>query len=195
MDYQDQLEKEKIDAKNSVEEYVYNMRDKIEYSLREYITDEDRSKFLEQLSATEEWLYDEGEDQAKKVYVNRLKVSTSIPSPLVGYCCTCILMSCLSLPTVQLGLIDCLVPPPLVHSLLLLPSSPPSSLFLLPSPPSQELQKLGDAVEQREREWTERPVAFNELGAAIIHFEKILEQYAAGVRSPLTSVVTSFPKH
>ena len=27
----------------------------------------------------------------------------------------------------------------------------------------------------------ERPAAFNELGATVIHYEKILEQYAAGV--------------
>ena len=29
MNYQDQLEKQKIDAKNAVEEYVYSMRDKV----------------------------------------------------------------------------------------------------------------------------------------------------------------------
>lgn len=67
MAYQDQLEKQRQDAKNAVEEYVYNMRDKLEYGLREFISDDDRTKFLELLNATEEWLYDEGEDQPKKV--------------------------------------------------------------------------------------------------------------------------------
>ena len=80
MDYQDQLEQQKSDAKNAVEEYVYNMRDKISSSLQEFITEEDRTKFLEQLDATEEWLYDEGEDQPKKVYDNRLKVQQHVPS-------------------------------------------------------------------------------------------------------------------
>ena len=79
MDYQDQLEQQKSDARNAVEEYVYNMRDKISSSLQEFITEEDRTKFLEQLDATEEWLYDEGEDQPKKVYVTRLKVQ-HVPS-------------------------------------------------------------------------------------------------------------------
>lgn len=37
---QDRLEIEKADAKNSVEEYVYDMRDKVETSLRPYINDE-----------------------------------------------------------------------------------------------------------------------------------------------------------
>ena len=79
MDYQDLLEQQRSDAKNAVEEYVYNMRDKISSSLQVFITEEDRTKFLEQLDATEEWLYDEGEDQPKKVYVERLKVQQYIP--------------------------------------------------------------------------------------------------------------------
>ena len=33
MNYQDELEQQKIDAKNAVEEYVYEMRDKV----RDYI--------------------------------------------------------------------------------------------------------------------------------------------------------------
>ena len=84
MDYQDLLEQQKSDAKNAVEEYVYNMRDKISSSLQVFITEEDRTKFLEQLDATEEWLYDEGEDQPKKIYVERLKVQQHIPFSLGG---------------------------------------------------------------------------------------------------------------
>ena len=34
---QDRLESERADAKNSLEEYVYEMRDKLETSLQEYI--------------------------------------------------------------------------------------------------------------------------------------------------------------
>ena len=40
MTHQDRMEAEKIDAKNSVEEYVYDMRDKISTSLTEFISDE-----------------------------------------------------------------------------------------------------------------------------------------------------------
>lgn len=35
LNYQDELEQQKIDAKNAVEEYVYEMRDKV----RDYIID------------------------------------------------------------------------------------------------------------------------------------------------------------
>ena len=72
MNYQDQLENEKSDARNAVEEYVYAMRDKVEYSLQEFISEEEKTAFVALLSATEDWLYDEGEDQTKKVYVDRL---------------------------------------------------------------------------------------------------------------------------
>ena len=36
----DKLEAEKADAKNSVEEYVYDMRDKLEVSLSQFVNDE-----------------------------------------------------------------------------------------------------------------------------------------------------------
>lgn len=116
LNYQDQLEQEKADARNAVEEYVYNMREKL-YELGEYISEEDKAAFSDQLSTTEDWLYNEGEEQSKKVYVERL----------VG------------------------------------------------------LRKIGDPVIQREKEFHKRPAAFNELGAAIVHFEKILESYEQGV--------------
>lgn len=44
-----------------------------------------------------------------------------------------------------------------------------------------EMKKLGDPVVQREQELQERPHCFDELGASIVHYEKILQQYAAGV--------------
>lgn len=116
LNYQDQLEQEKADARNAVEEYVYVMRDKL-YQLGEFITEEDKAAFGEQLGSTEDWLYDEGEDQPKKVYVEKLT----------------------------------------------------------------ELRRNGDPVILREREFQERPIAFSELGATIIHYEKILESYTQGV--------------
>eukprot|EP00493_Phyllostaurus_siculus_P018284 UN18574 len=66
------LEKERADAFNSVEEYVYDMRDKINNQYEKFITEEDREKFSSLLSATEDWLYDEGEGETKKVYVDKL---------------------------------------------------------------------------------------------------------------------------
>ena len=77
------------------------------------MTEQEKEEFSRELSATEDWLYDEGEDQPKKVYVKRL----------------------------------------------------------------EELRKTGDVLVTREQEWRERPRAFEELAATIVHYEKIVAEY------------------
>uniref|UniRef100_A0A4W5RK01 Heat shock protein family A (Hsp70) member 4 like n=1 Tax=Hucho hucho TaxID=62062 RepID=A0A4W5RK01_9TELE len=69
---QDKLEKERNDAKNAVEEYVYDLRDKLCGIYEKYTTEEDSNRLTLMLEDTENWLYEEGEDQAKQVYVDKL---------------------------------------------------------------------------------------------------------------------------
>jgi molecular chaperone DnaK (HSP70) len=69
---QDRLEKETADAKNSVEAYVYDMRGKLFEIYQNFITDGDRDKFLKVLDDAEGWLYEDGEDQSKNVYCDKL---------------------------------------------------------------------------------------------------------------------------
>uniref|UniRef100_A0A8D2CUW4 Heat shock 70 kDa protein 4L n=1 Tax=Sciurus vulgaris TaxID=55149 RepID=A0A8D2CUW4_SCIVU len=69
---QDKLEKERNDAKNAVKEYVYDFRDRLGTVYEKYITPEDMSKLSAILEDTENWLYEEGEDQPKQVYVDKL---------------------------------------------------------------------------------------------------------------------------
>ncbi len=58
---QDKKEKERSDAKNAVEEYVYDMRGKIEDGeYKKYSDEKNRQKLLNDLRITEDWLYDEG---------------------------------------------------------------------------------------------------------------------------------------
>ncbi len=61
MNYQDQLETQRTDSKNAVEEYVYSMREKLESSLSDFISESDKESFRSLLSSTEDWLYEEGE--------------------------------------------------------------------------------------------------------------------------------------
>lgn len=105
---QDKLEKERNDAKNNVEEYVYEMRDKLHGILEKFVNEavsmalprgshvwtvyqyldgpvtrvnthlsllltvQDRDAFSLKLEDTETWLYEEGEDQQKQVYIDKL---------------------------------------------------------------------------------------------------------------------------
>ena len=71
---QDKKEKERSEAKNLVEEYVYEVRDKLSNEFEPFITPANKSAFLVTLNETEEWLYsDEADDQLKSVYVERLQ--------------------------------------------------------------------------------------------------------------------------
>uniref|UniRef100_A0A452VDB8 Heat shock protein family A (Hsp70) member 4 like n=1 Tax=Ursus maritimus TaxID=29073 RepID=A0A452VDB8_URSMA len=70
---QDKLEKERNDAKNAVEEYVYDFRDKLGTVYEKFITQEDLNKLSAILEDTENWLYEEGEDQPKQIYVDKLQ--------------------------------------------------------------------------------------------------------------------------
>jgi heat shock protein 4 len=69
---QDKLAVETSDAKNAVETYIYAMRSKIEGELKEYSTEEERAKLLPMLQETEDWLYADGDDETKSVYVRKL---------------------------------------------------------------------------------------------------------------------------
>lgn len=69
MQAQDRQEKERADARNALEEYVYELRGKLSEgeSLHEFVAEEPRSRFVRALDALENWLYDEGEDQNRQV--------------------------------------------------------------------------------------------------------------------------------
>ncbi|KAA8589022.1 hypothetical protein FQN60_010367 [Etheostoma spectabile] len=69
---QDKLEKERNDAKNNVEEYVYEMRDKLHGMLEKFVSESDRDILSLKLEDTENWLYEDGEDQPKQVYIDKL---------------------------------------------------------------------------------------------------------------------------
>uniref|UniRef100_A0A8C1BW79 Heat shock protein 4b n=1 Tax=Cyprinus carpio carpio TaxID=630221 RepID=A0A8C1BW79_CYPCA len=76
---QDKLEKERNDAKNYVEEYVYEMRDKLHGIFEKFVNENALSLKLED---TEVWLYEDGEDQPKQVYVDKLVDLKSLGQPI-----------------------------------------------------------------------------------------------------------------
>uniref|UniRef100_A0A1A8FNG3 Heat shock protein 4a n=1 Tax=Nothobranchius korthausae TaxID=1143690 RepID=A0A1A8FNG3_9TELE len=79
---QDKLEKERNDAKNNVEEYVYDMRDKLHGVLEKFVNEADRDAFSLKLEDTETWLYEDGEDQQKQVYIDKLAELKNMGQPI-----------------------------------------------------------------------------------------------------------------
>ncbi|KAK3099409.1 hypothetical protein FSP39_004026 [Pinctada imbricata] len=80
---QDKLEKDRADAKNAVEEYVYDMRDKLYGTLEDFIMESDREKLSKLLQETEDWLYEDGDDCQKNVYIEKLKQLKALGQPVV----------------------------------------------------------------------------------------------------------------
>jgi len=68
----DKLIKDRLVAKNAVEEYVYEMRDKLYGRYEKYLSESDREEYMATLSGTENWLYEEGENCQKQVYISKL---------------------------------------------------------------------------------------------------------------------------
>jgi heat shock protein 110kDa len=70
----DLREKERIDARNALEEYVYDMRGKLQEGgiFFEYIDEQSREQMCSQLDETENWLYEDGENCERDVYRTRL---------------------------------------------------------------------------------------------------------------------------
>ncbi|XP_061849452.1 heat shock protein 105 kDa isoform X3 [Colius striatus] len=79
---QDKLEKERNDAKNAVEEYVYEFRDKLSGPYEKFVCEKDLQGFSALLTETEGWLYEEGEDEAKQVYVDKLENLKKLGTPI-----------------------------------------------------------------------------------------------------------------
>uniref|UniRef100_A0A671WI71 Heat shock protein family A (Hsp70) member 4 like n=1 Tax=Sparus aurata TaxID=8175 RepID=A0A671WI71_SPAAU len=79
---QDKLVKELNDAKNAVEEYVYDLRDKLCGIYEKYITGDDSNRLTLMLEDTENWLYEDGEDQPKQVYEEKLGALKRLGQPI-----------------------------------------------------------------------------------------------------------------
>lgn len=80
----DRIVKEKIDARNKLETYVYNMKSTVadKENLAEKISKEDKKKMEEGLKETLEWL-DENINAEKDDYEEKLKEVESVCNPVI----------------------------------------------------------------------------------------------------------------
>ncbi|OIW17137.1 hypothetical protein TanjilG_27291 [Lupinus angustifolius] len=73
MALQDRVMEETKDKKNAVEAYVYDMRNKLNDKYEEFVTAPEKEGFVAKLQEVEDWLYEDGEDETKGVYVAKLE--------------------------------------------------------------------------------------------------------------------------
>ena len=82
---QDKVLKEKIDAKNTLENYVYTMRNTIEdkEKLADKIEADDKEKIKEALNDAQEWLK-EHDDAEKEDFESHLKELQTVCDPIIA---------------------------------------------------------------------------------------------------------------
>jgi len=80
---EDKLVADTEDKKNELESYIYEMRGKIDEQYSEFANDDEKTKLKEKLEKVEDWLYDEGDDATKAVYVSKMDEIRFVAGPIV----------------------------------------------------------------------------------------------------------------
>ncbi|KAF9139067.1 adenyl-nucleotide exchange factor sse1, partial [Linnemannia schmuckeri] len=71
-------------AKNTLEEYIYDTRSKVNGGIyKDYINPADKDKFINDLNDAENWLYDEGDEATKSVYSAKLAELQVVGGPVI----------------------------------------------------------------------------------------------------------------
>ncbi|CAL9767311.1 unnamed protein product [Musa acuminata subsp. burmannicoides] len=82
MALQDKLMEETKDRKNTVEAYVYDMRNKLHDKYQDFVTSTEKEEFIAKLREVEDWLYEDGQDETKGVYVDKLEELKKTGDPI-----------------------------------------------------------------------------------------------------------------
>ncbi|KAK7616736.1 putative heat shock protein Hsp88 [Phyllosticta citricarpa] len=80
---EDKLVADTADKKNELESFIYELRDKIDDVYSDFASDDEKAKIKAKLEASEDWLYEEGEDTTKAVYVAKIEEIRSIAGPVI----------------------------------------------------------------------------------------------------------------
>jgi heat shock protein 4 len=80
---EDKLVADTEDKKNELETYIYEMRNKIDDTYSSFASEAEKEKLKAKLEASEDWLYDEGEDTTKAVYIAKIDEIRAVAGPIV----------------------------------------------------------------------------------------------------------------
>jgi heat shock protein 4 len=80
---EDKLVADTEEKKNELEAYIYDLRAKLDEQYSEFASDEEKETIKAKLEATEDWLYEEGEDTTKGVYVAKIDEIRAMAGPIV----------------------------------------------------------------------------------------------------------------
>jgi heat shock protein 4 len=80
---EDKLVADTEEKKNELEAYIYDLRAKLDEQYDEHASEEEKTTIKAKLEATEDWLYDEGDDTTKGVYVAKIDEIRAMAGPIV----------------------------------------------------------------------------------------------------------------
>ncbi|KAJ6805199.1 heat shock 70 kDa protein 16-like [Iris pallida] len=80
--YQDKLMEQTKDKKNALEAFVYEVRNKLFERYRSFASESEKEGITMNLQETEEWLYDDGDDETEMVYTSKLEDLKKLVDPI-----------------------------------------------------------------------------------------------------------------
>jgi len=80
---EDKLVADTEEKKNELETYIYDMRNKLDDQYADFASDDEKSRLRAKLDDSEEWLYDEGDDATKAVYIAKMEEIRAMAGPIV----------------------------------------------------------------------------------------------------------------
>ncbi|EFQ27583.1 hsp70-like protein [Colletotrichum graminicola M1.001] len=80
---EDKLVADTEEKKNELETFIYDLRNKLDDQYAEFASDEEKTKIKEKLEQTEDWLYDEGDDTTKAVYIAKIDEIRAMAGPII----------------------------------------------------------------------------------------------------------------
>ncbi|KAF4125292.1 heat shock 70kDa protein 4 [Geosmithia morbida] len=80
---EDKLVADTEEKKNELEAYIYELRAKLDEQYAEFVSEDEKSAIKAKLEASEDWLYEEGEDTTKGVYTAKMDEIRAMAGPIV----------------------------------------------------------------------------------------------------------------
>ncbi|KAF3337040.1 heat shock protein 16 [Carex littledalei] len=82
----DLLMEQTRDRKNQLESYVYDIRNKLFETYRSFASESEKEGISTSLQQTEEWLYEDGDNETEKVYAGKIEELKKLVDPLENRC-------------------------------------------------------------------------------------------------------------
>ncbi|PUU80261.1 heat shock protein 70 family [Tuber borchii] len=79
---EDKLVADTEDRKNALEEYIYDLRGKLDDLYSKFASEDEKGQLRSILDDAENWLYEEGEDTSKAIYISKIEELRSHAGPI-----------------------------------------------------------------------------------------------------------------